>query len=53
MKLIRFGEINKEKPGIIINDEYYDTSSFEEDYNEHFFQTDGLNHLQKFVESNK
>jgi 2-keto-4-pentenoate hydratase/2-oxohepta-3-ene-1,7-dioic acid hydratase in catechol pathway len=53
MKLIRFGEINKEKTGIIINDEYYDTSSFGEDYNEHFFETDGLNRLQKFIESNK
>ncbi len=53
MKLIRFGEINKEKTGIIINDDYYDTSSFGEDYNEHFFETDGLNRLQKFVESNK
>ena len=28
MKLIRFGEINNEKTGIIINDEYYDTSVF-------------------------
>lgn len=53
MKLIRFGEINKEKTGIIINDEYYDTSSFGEDYNEHFFETDGLNRLQKFIESHK
>ena len=52
MKLIRFGEINKEKPGIIINDEYYDTSAFGEDYNEHFFETDGLNRLLKFIESN-
>ena len=53
MKLIRFGEFNKEKPGIIINDEYYDTSSFGEDYNEQFFETDGLNRLQKFIESEK
>jgi 2,4-diketo-3-deoxy-L-fuconate hydrolase len=53
MKLIRFGEINKEKPGIIINDEYYDTSSFGEDYSEHFFETDGLSRLQKFIESGK
>ena len=53
MKLIRFGEINKEKPGIIINDEYYDTSSFGEEYNEHFFETDGLNRLQKFIDSSK
>ena len=53
MKLIRFGEINKEKTGIIINDEYYDTSSFGEDYNEHFFETDGPNRLKKFIESHK
>ncbi len=53
MKLIRFGEINKEKTGVIINDEYFDTSSFGEDYNEHFFETDGLNRLQNFLEENK
>src|ERR1019366_1479710 len=53
MKLIRFGEINNEKTGIIINDEYYDTSFFGQDYNEHFFETDGLNQLQKFIESNR
>jgi 2,4-diketo-3-deoxy-L-fuconate hydrolase len=52
MKLIRFGEINNEKTGIILNDNYYDTSTFGEDYNEHFFQTDGISRLQKFVESN-
>ena len=53
MKLIRFGGFNKEKPGVIINDEYYDTSEFVEDYNEQFFETDGLNRLQKFIESGK
>ena len=53
MKLIRFGEINKEKTGVIINDEYYNTSEFGEDYNEHFFESDGLNRLQKFINSNK
>jgi len=53
MKLIRFGEMNKEKIGMIINDVYYDTSSFGEDYNEHFFETNGLNRLQKFIDSNK
>lgn len=52
MKLIRFGQINEEKTGIILNDEYYDTSSFGEDYNEEFFTTDGLNRLQKFIELN-
>jgi len=53
MKLIRFGEPNQEKTGVIIDDEYYDTSIFGQDYNEHFFETDGLNNLQKFIESNK
>lgn len=53
MKLIRFGEINNEKTGIIIDEEYYDTSVFGQDYNEYFFETDGLYHLQKFIDSNK
>jgi 2,4-diketo-3-deoxy-L-fuconate hydrolase len=52
MKLIRYGEFNKEKPGIVINDEIFATSSFETDYNEHFFESDGLNRLKRFVESN-
>jgi 2,4-didehydro-3-deoxy-L-rhamnonate hydrolase len=53
MKLIRFGNVGKEKTGIILNDEYYDTSSFGEDYNEYFFESDGLNRLQKFIEENE
>ena len=52
MKLIRYGEFNKEKTGIVIDNVMYDTSSFGEDYNEHFFETDGLKRLQQFVESN-
>lgn len=53
MKLIRFGEFNKEKTGIILDNEYYDTSAFGEDHNEPFFETDGLNRLHKFIEENK
>lgn len=53
MKLIRFGELNNEKAGVIIDDDYYDASSFGEDYNEQFFESDGLNRLQKFLETNK
>jgi 2,4-didehydro-3-deoxy-L-rhamnonate hydrolase len=52
MKLIRFGETKKEKPGVIISDEYYDVSSFGEDYNESFFESDGLKRLAAFVENN-
>jgi 2,4-diketo-3-deoxy-L-fuconate hydrolase len=53
MKLIRFRENGKEKPGIILDDKLCDASSFGEDYNETFFETDGLNRLQRFVESHK
>jgi 2-keto-4-pentenoate hydratase/2-oxohepta-3-ene-1,7-dioic acid hydratase in catechol pathway len=52
MKLIRFGEAGKEKTGIIIGDKRYDTSGFGEDYNEVFFETDGLNRLAAYIESN-
>ena len=37
MRLIRHGELNKEKTGIAIGDTWYDTSAFGEDYNELFF----------------
>jgi 2,4-didehydro-3-deoxy-L-rhamnonate hydrolase len=53
MKLIRFGNLGKEKPGICINDEYFDASAFSEDYNEQFFETNGLVRLEKFVSENK
>ena len=53
MKLIRWMNGNKPATGIILNDEYLDTSSFGEDYNEVFFENEGLDRLQKFVESNK
>ncbi|MES1181441.1 MAG: fumarylacetoacetate hydrolase family protein, partial [Flavobacterium sp.] len=53
MKLIRFGELNKEKPGVLIDDIRYDVSAFGEDYNEAFFESDGLKRLQKFIDSNK
>ncbi len=53
MKLIRFRENGKVKPGIIIYDAFYDVSAFGEDYNEQFFENDGLNRLKKFTEENK
>ncbi len=51
MKLIRFGEINNEKTGVILNDDYIDTSSFGEDYDERFFGTGGLKRLEEFLQS--
>ena len=48
MKLIRYGEPNKEKTGVILGDVPYDTSAFGEDYNEQFFETEGIARLEKF-----
>jgi 2,4-diketo-3-deoxy-L-fuconate hydrolase len=53
MKLIRYGAAGKEKTGVIIGDTKYDTSAFGEDYNEKFFETDGLNRLKQFLNANE
>jgi 2-keto-4-pentenoate hydratase/2-oxohepta-3-ene-1,7-dioic acid hydratase in catechol pathway len=45
MKLIRFGEPGKEKPGILIGEKRVDVSSVVADYNEAFFENDGLGKL--------
>ncbi len=37
MKLIRFGEPGHEKPGILLDEKRYDTSSITRDYDETFF----------------
>ncbi|WP_432710151.1 fumarylacetoacetate hydrolase family protein [Pedobacter sp.] len=49
MKLIRWGAEGEEKTGVIINDVKYDTSAFGEDYDERFFENDGLNRLEAFL----
>ena len=38
MKLLRFAERRKEKPGIIQNDKWFDVSQFVKDYDEDFLQ---------------
>lgn len=53
MKLIRYGQVGKEKTGVVIEGKKYDTSAFGEDYDEKFFETDGINRLASFVEKNK
>jgi hypothetical protein len=53
MKLIRWGEADQEKIGVIINDTWYDTSSFGGDYNEQFFNNDGLVKLGEFLKANE
>jgi 2,4-diketo-3-deoxy-L-fuconate hydrolase len=52
MKLIRFGAIGKEKPGVIIGEKRYDVSSIVTDFNERFFEENGLEKLQKALDSN-
>lgn len=53
MKLIRFGEAGKEKPGILVNESYYDASGFFNDYDEDFFAGGGLQQLSALVNENK
>lgn len=52
MKLIRFGEIGKEKPGILIGDKRLDVSSVVDDYNESFFENNGLDKLSAAIIGN-
>jgi 2,4-didehydro-3-deoxy-L-rhamnonate hydrolase len=49
MKLFRFGEIGNEKPGVIIDNIMYDVSQFVEDYNEYFFETNGIEKLSQLL----
>lgn len=53
MKLIRWGSPGQEKTGVIINEVKYDTSAFGEDYNEQFFENDGLKRLEAFLKENE
>jgi 2,4-diketo-3-deoxy-L-fuconate hydrolase len=53
MKLIRWGAAGKEKIGVIINEIWYDTSAFGGDYDEQFFEDDGLERLTEFVKANE
>jgi len=52
MKILRFGEPGKEKPGILLRDEIFDLSAFGEDFGEKFFDTDGLVRLETWLKKN-
>ena len=53
MKLIRFGDSGREKPGLILPEgTRVDVSAFGEDYNETFFATDGLTRLGEWLRNN-
>lgn len=53
MKLIRFGALGQEKPGVQLESgKRIDVSTFGEDYNEHFFGNEGVNRLREWLKDN-
>jgi 2,4-diketo-3-deoxy-L-fuconate hydrolase len=53
MKLIRFGEPERESPGVLMKDgTSLDVSTFVSDYDEVFFANDGLSRLKHWLEEN-
>ncbi len=52
MKLIRFGEPGREKPGVIVDGKSIDASGFGQDWNENFFASGGLEQLAAWVAAN-
>jgi len=54
MQLIRKGQLGEESPGLILKDgREVDASGFGEDFDEVFFETDGLQRLQKWIQQNE
>ena len=54
MKLIRFGNVGNEKPGILLkNGKKIDVSAFGEDFDENFFGTEGIERLHLWLINNK
>lgn len=54
MKLIRFGVVGEEKPGVQLeNGSRIDVSGFGEDYTESFFGDNGMDRLQKWLKTNE
>ncbi|MEN0049607.1 MAG: fumarylacetoacetate hydrolase family protein [Bacteroidota bacterium] len=51
MKLIRFGRVGMEKPGVEINGKKLDCSAHFSDWNHDFFQNDGLKKLSALLAS--
>lgn len=53
MKLIRFGAIGNEKPGVQLeNGDWLDVSGFGQDYDEQFFGGDGIHRLKGWLSKN-
>lgn len=53
MKLIRFGNLDNEKPGVQLkNKSRIDVSGFGEDFDENFFGTGGIERLGNWLKDN-
>lgn len=53
MKLIRYGNPNAEKPAVLLPDgKMIDASSFVSNYDEAFFESDGIGRLQSWIKEN-
>jgi 2,4-diketo-3-deoxy-L-fuconate hydrolase len=52
MRLIRFGEFKKEKPGVMIDNKRFDLSEHFSDWDRDFFEADGIEKLRSFLKSN-
>jgi 2-keto-4-pentenoate hydratase/2-oxohepta-3-ene-1,7-dioic acid hydratase in catechol pathway len=49
MKLVRIGALNQEKPAVLKNGQYVDVSGYFQDFNENFFESDGLKRLEEVL----
>ena len=49
MKLVRIGQLNEEKPAIFVDNKYWDVSDYIQDFNEFFFENDGIKKLENIV----
>lgn len=49
MKLVRFGELEAERPGVLVDDRCVDCTGFGSDWDERFFGGDGLARLARWL----
>ncbi len=53
MKLIRFGNLNEEKPGVFEEGQRLDVSAFCRDFDRAFFSSGGIERLRSWLEQNR
>jgi 2,4-diketo-3-deoxy-L-fuconate hydrolase len=50
MRLFRFGKPDDEKPGVLVDGSKLNVSAFDEDYDEEFFASDGIERLRVWLD---